>query len=97
MIDFDKIVAFEWDEGNLNKSLLKHDVEPIEAEQVFDDEFVMFLKDVHHSEKEERFQAVGQTKEGRRLHVSFTLRKNGTVIRIISARDMSRKEQACYD
>jgi uncharacterized DUF497 family protein len=32
----------------------------------------------------------------RLLHVSFTLRANGTRIRVISARDMHRKERKVY-
>lgn len=35
-----------------------------------------------------RFGALGVTDEGRRLHITFTLRTAGTLIRVISARDM---------
>jgi uncharacterized protein len=40
--------------------------------------------------------ALGRTDKGRRLHIAFTLRGAGTRIRVISARDMSRKERARY-
>lgn len=53
--------------------------------------------DVIHSANEERFHALGQTDEGKRLHLTFTLRKNKTLLRIISARPMHRKERAIYD
>jgi uncharacterized protein len=96
MIDFDRIAGFDWDEGNRRK-LAKHDVEFLEAEQVFRDDNVMFLKDVKHSEKEQRYQAMGQTKDGRWLHVTFTMRNNDTSIRVISARDMDKIERGCYD
>ena len=97
MIDLGSIVGFDWNDGNLHKNLLKHGVKPKEAEQVFNDEFVLFLKDVIHSEQEERFHALGQTSEGRHLFVTFTLRSEETLIRIVSARDMDRRERGCYD
>ena len=46
--------------------------------------------------REPRFQALGVTDQGRRLHITFTLRGGGDLIRVISARDMSRKERARY-
>ena len=49
-----------------------------------------------HSLAEERYNAVGQTDRGRVLHVTFTLRGGGTLIRVISARDASRKERKLY-
>ena len=52
--------------------------------------------DVAHSQSERRFHALGVTASGRRLHVTFTLRAKGTLIRVISARDMHRKERAFH-
>ena len=49
------------------------------------------------SRSEPRFHALGVTNAGRRLHVTFTLREENAKIRIISARDMHRKERARYD
>ena len=46
--------------------------------------------DVEHSQSERRFHALGVTASGRRLHVTFTLRAEGTLIRVIAARDMHR-------
>jgi uncharacterized protein len=43
------------------------------------------------------YHALGKTIEGRRLHVTCTLRGSGKLIRVISARDMSRKERNHYD
>jgi len=97
MIDLTKIVGFDWDVGNQRKNANKHNVTQIEAEQVFDDKNVMFLRDVNHSEREPRFQALGRTGNGRFLQVTFTLRKHHSLIRVISARDMSRLERSCYD
>lgn len=91
---FEKIAGFEWDKGNEQKNF-KHGVTPAEAEQVFLNEPLIVLDDLKHSDTEQRFHALGQTGEGRLLHIAFTIR--GTMIRVISARDMHRKERAIYE
>ena len=96
MIDPSKVVGFEWDEGNARKNE-RHGVSMAEAEQVFFNSPVLVLRDPKHSEVEPRFHALGKTNEGRRLHISFTLRDGGQFIRVISARDMHRKERAIYE
>jgi uncharacterized DUF497 family protein len=53
------------------------------------------LEDTGHSQQEERFYALGRTDRGRRLYAVFTLR--GKMLRVITARDMSRKERRVYD
>ena len=68
-----------------------------EAEQVFFNTPLLILDDAAHSAQEIRIHALGKTDEGRALHISFTLRKAGTLIRVISARDVHRKERAIYD
>ncbi len=55
------------------------------------------LEDSKHSQTEARFHALGETDDERLLHITFTLRQNGTLIRVISARDMHRKERAVYE
>jgi uncharacterized DUF497 family protein len=97
MIDLTRIVGFDWDAGNMRKSLDRHAVTEAEAEQVFAGERLLIAEDVRHSQTEARYQALGVTSEGRRLHVTFTLRRDATAIRVISARDMNRKERAQYD
>lgn len=97
MIDFARIVGFEWDQGNARKSAEKHGVSQLEAEQVFLDPSLIVLADAVHSRTEQRFQALGRTLGGRCLHVTFTLRAEGTKIRVVSARDMNRKERAAYE
>ena len=86
--------GFEWDKNNLSKSWLKHKVNPIESEEIFFHQPFMVVEDVQHSQKEVRFYALGKTDTGRLLFVCFTVRKN--LIRVISARDMSRKEREVY-
>ena len=94
MISLQKIEGFDWDTGNAGKSE-KHGVTQIEAEQVFLNEPLLMLHDVKHSHSEARFHALGRTNDGRLLHITFTLRAEGTKIRMISARDMHPKERKC--
>jgi uncharacterized DUF497 family protein len=94
MIGWGRLAGFEWDEGDARKSHDKHGVSRAEAEQVFFNEPLVIVGDPRRSVQEPRFHALGRTGLGRLLHVSFTLRSAGTLIRVISARDMSRKERA---
>jgi uncharacterized DUF497 family protein len=96
MADLSKVIGFEWDEGNSRKND-QHGVSMAEAEQVFFNSPLLVLPDPRHSEAELRFHALGKTNEGRRLHITFTLRNAGQFIRVISARDMHRKERAIYE
>lgn len=87
--------GFEWDAGNLEKSWHKHQVSAAECEQVFFNQPLVATPDAAHSEQEVRFYSLGQTDAGRLLFVVFALRS--TLIRVISARDMSRKERKVYE
>ena len=68
-----------------------------EAEQVFFNIPLLLLADARHSQQEAHHHALGRTDEGRLLHITFTLRKVGSLIRVISARDMHRKERTIYE
>jgi len=57
----------------------------------------LLLEDARHGGLELRYHDLGKTHEGRRLHITFTLREDGTLIRVISARDMHRKERSIYE
>lgn len=96
MTDVSKVIGFEWDEGNSRKND-QHGVSMAEAEQVFFNSPLLVLPDPRHSAAELRFHALGKTNEGRRLHITFTLRDAGQFIRVISARDMNRKERVIYE
>lgn len=97
MIDTTNTDGFDWDDGNANKIIDKHNVLPSEAEQVFFNEPLLLLEDFKHSQDEARYHALGITDDRRLLHVTFTLRAKGSLIRVISARDMHRKERNIYD
>jgi len=97
MLDLERIEGFEWDDGNARKSADKHGVSQAESEQIFFNAPLLMLEDAGHSEFEPRVHALGKTDAERLLHVTFTVRVEGTKIRVISARDMSRKERTRYD
>lgn len=97
MIDFALITGFDWDAGNSRKNDNKHGVTQAEAEELFFNEPLLMLPDTRHSSIEPRIHALGKTNGGRLLHVTFTLRFNGSRIRVISARDMHRKERTIYE
>ncbi len=97
MIDFSCVTGFDWDKGNTRKSVEKHAVSKLDAEQVFFNEPILLLEDQKHSSEEARFHVLGKTDDKRLLHITFTLRDNGSKIRVISARDMHRKERRSYE
>ncbi len=86
--------GFQWDEGNIQKNWLKHDVSQGECEEVFFRSPLLVMADEAHSKSEIRFYALGQTEAARGLFLVFAIR--GDLIRIISARDMSRDERKEY-
>jgi uncharacterized DUF497 family protein len=91
MPDFE---GFDWSGGNAEKNWDRHQVSPLEAEQVFFNSPLLTGEDDAHSQQEKRFFALGQTDEGRELFIAFTVRRRR--LRVVSARDMSRKERKVY-
>jgi uncharacterized DUF497 family protein len=92
---FDDFVGFQWDQGNIDKNFIKHNVENWECEQLFFNKPLLVLDDLIHSVAEKRWAAFGRTDAGRHLVVVFT--KRGNLLRVISARDMNKKERKFYD
>jgi len=86
--------GFQWDAGNAEKNWAGHRVSQAECEQVFFSRPVVIAPDVAHSGAEPRYAALGKTHAERRLSVVFTIR--GTLVRVISARDMSRRDRSFY-
>lgn len=89
-----KLIKFQWDNGNTGKNL-KHSVSDQEAEEVFLDKKKKIFKDHLHSSKEERFRVIGKTKQERLLFIVFAVRPEN--VRVISARDINRKEVSLYE
>lgn len=95
MINLANPISFEWDKGNIDKNLLKHKVTNKESEEVFLNEPRFTIEDEKHSLIEKRFLLWGKTNKGRKLAVIYTIRDNK--VRIISARDMNKKEKEAYE
>jgi uncharacterized DUF497 family protein len=92
---FSSCEGFDWDDGNVDKNWQEHGVAFWECEEVFFNEPLVVQADRSHPAQEERYYALGQTNSGRKLFVVFTIRNN--LIRVISAREMTRKEKKIYD
>lgn len=90
----DGCTGFDWDEANAQKNWERHRVTPEEAEDVFFNEPLVVRSDIRNSKREKRYYAVGQTGRGRSLFVAFTIGRK--LIRVISVRDMNRREQESY-
>jgi len=88
-------ISFDWDDANSRKNWNKHQVTPSECEQIYFNKPLILKNDIDHSGYETRFYALGKTDESRKLFIAFTVRNDK--IRVISARDMSRKEREVYE
>src|SRR5258708_35170546 len=92
--DLAQCTGFQWDTGNAEKNWELHPRSQGECEQVFFNRPLLVAPDIEHSKREPRYAALGQTNAARQLAVVCTIR--GTLVRAISARDMSRRERRIY-
>ena len=92
-----EVGGFDWDEGNREKCQ-RHGMSVIEVESVFYNSPFLTINS-RHDKDEERFQAVGKTRDNRFAFIVFTYRqiKGQNFIRPISARYMHQKEIANYE
>ncbi len=88
-------LQFEWDAGNQDKNWITHRVTAAECEEVFFDPHKRLLQSALKTGREIRYVLIGQTAAQRRLFVVFTLR--GYTVRVISARDLNRRERGLYE
>ena len=86
--------GFDWDDGNSGKNDEKHQVSDGECEQVFFNQPLAAEPDDEHSEYEDRILVLGKTDSGRHLFVVCTIRRK--LVRVISARDMTKREREVY-
>ena len=93
--DLSECTGFQWDTGNADKNWELHRVSQAECEQVFFNRPIRVAPDQRHSNEGPRPAALGRTNDDRFLTVVFTVR--GTLVRVISARDMSRREWRMYE
>lgn len=87
--------GFDWDDGNSEKNWILHQVSRNECEQVFFNAPIAVGEDIFHSQSEKRWFLLGKTDTNRQLFLVFTIREK--LIRIISARDMSKQERRIYN
>ncbi|HSB45036.1 MAG TPA: BrnT family toxin [Nitrospira sp.] len=90
------LVTFEWDEDKDRANVKKHGVSFEEASTVFWDENARIIDDPDHSDEEERFILMGVSRNLNILVVCHCYRREGQVIRIISARRANKKELRSY-
>lgn len=90
-------LRFEWDPRKAVENQRKHGVSFQEAETIFADELAVLIDDPEHSDEEERFLLLGLSAKLRTLVVVHCYRKADEVIRLISARKATRKEQDTYN
>ena len=88
-------MKFQWDEGNLEKSLIKHGVAVSETESVWNDEKKKITVSRITGDNELRFLCVGMSKEQRLLTIIYTYRDRD-LIRPISSRPANKKEKQLY-
>ncbi len=95
MFNFSRLKGFDWNKWNVDKNWIKHKITSKESEEIFFDKNKKILKDLLHSNKETRYIILGETAKKRLLYAVFTVRRNK--IRIISARDINKKEIKLYE
>ncbi|MBM2814121.1 MAG: hypothetical protein HW421_883 [Ignavibacteria bacterium] len=88
-------LLFNWDPNKAKSNLDNHNISFYEASSVFDDLLGQIFYDPEHSNNEERFIIIGNSKYNNLLFVSFTERKD--LIRIISARIATKKERKNHE
>ncbi len=88
-------LVFEWDAQKASSNIEKHGVSFEEAGSAFADPLSLTIRDAEHSEGERRFLLVGMSAAGRLVVVAHTDRRDR--IRVISAREASRRERRAYE
>jgi len=89
-------LRFEWDSDKAVENLKKHGVSFEEAQTIFYDDYAIEFYDNEHSEWENRFLMVGLSTQLRLLLVCHCFRESESVIRLISAREATRREGRLY-
>ena len=91
---FESLEGFQWDEGNSEKTWVRHEVSQAECEQLFLNRPIVVTFDEGHSKLERRFVALGRSDSRRQLTVVFIVRES--LQRVISGRPGSRRERGIY-
>ena len=88
-------MEFDWDDDKAEINIVRHGISFLEATSVFDDDLSITFLDPDHSIDEERLIIIGHSNRGRLLFVSHTDRNRRP--RIISAREVTRRERKVYE
>jgi uncharacterized protein len=88
-------MEFEWDDQKNLVNIAKHRIDFADALHVFLDPNRVERLDTRKAYDEERWQTLGTTEFGL-LFVVYTERREGEVVRLISARPANRKERRMY-
>jgi uncharacterized DUF497 family protein len=93
------MLQFEWDSAKARVNLQKHSVGFEDAMHVFEDPFALFEQDRTDVSGETRWHALGLAGGVAVLLVVHTVREEveGETIRLISARQATRKERNRYE
>lgn len=92
------MLRFDWDENKNRSNRSKHGIWFEEARSVFDDTSSRVFMDAEHSDdQEERFVIIGMSSVARLLVVVHCCREKDAVIRIISARKATKREEKFYE
>jgi uncharacterized DUF497 family protein len=94
-------IEFAWDRRKAQSNVLKHGVSFEEAQSVFLDENARLIDDADHSTadhstEEDRFLLLGYSFQARCIIVSHCCRQSESVIRLISARRATAREEKTY-
>jgi hypothetical protein len=89
-------IRFDWDSDKDRTNHKKHGISFEEAQSVFVDENALMIHDPDHSGDEDRFILLGLSSSIRLMVVCHCYRESDAVIRIISARKATRREQNRY-
>jgi len=95
VFDFHEIAGVDWDDGTREKIWKKHGVDYRECEETFFNRPLIVGDDIKHSEQERHYYLLGRSNAGRALFLIFTIRNDK--VRVVSARDQSRKERQIYE
>ncbi len=87
--------SYYWEPAKAARVLAERGITLEEVQTVFEDEFLDIAPDLAHSVYEARFTAIGTSKQGRLLVVTFIER--GDTVRIITAREATPKERRHYE
>jgi uncharacterized DUF497 family protein len=89
-------IDLAWDRRKAQSNLVKHGVSFEEARSAFLDESARLIDDPDHSGNEDRFLLLGYSFQARCLIVSHCYREADSVIRLISARPATAREEEMY-